>query len=90
MFRYILVSPFPDEPDASIQVCEGRPLSIFPRDFDTQFPREDESEEHEEWRPLVSVSRDHPDRPPVAARIMSCFNASALLGRNVYLPPPDF
>ncbi|KAI0293914.1 fungal-specific transcription factor domain-containing protein [Russula brevipes] len=56
----------------------GRPLSIYERDFDTELPSIDESEETEEWQP-AKRDREGYNYPPFPINTLSCFNASAVL-----------
>ncbi|KAH9974092.1 fungal-specific transcription factor domain-containing protein [Lactifluus volemus] len=56
----------------------GRPLTIYERDFDTELPSVDESEEMGEWQP-AKRDREGQNYAPFPIHTLSCFNASAAL-----------
>ncbi|PPQ69684.1 hypothetical protein CVT25_012922 [Psilocybe cyanescens] len=62
--------------DKYVSTYIGRPTMIFEWDFDTPLPNDEDPEEFEEW----SLESPHGERtPPLPARNISCFNASAML-----------
>lgn len=72
--------------DKYVSTYIGRPVAIRERDFDTELPIVDDTEEMELWSPHPSpqVLDDPADVPlhklsPVPGYILSCFNASAKL-----------
>ncbi|KAI9508265.1 fungal-specific transcription factor domain-containing protein [Russula earlei] len=64
--------------DKYVSSYMGRPLSIYERDFDTELPNIDESEEMEEWQP-AKRDREVYNCSPFPIYPLSCFNASAAL-----------
>ncbi|KAH9474654.1 Nitrogen assimilation transcription factor nit-4 [Psilocybe cubensis] len=62
--------------DKYVSTYIGRPLMIFEWDFDTPLPNDEDPEEFEEWS-LESARGER--TPPLPARSISCFNASAML-----------
>jgi hypothetical protein len=76
--------------DKYVSTYIGRPLGIFERDFDTPLPSESDPEESDQWiphrsKPLVVDAWE--STPPeqtsrhAPARVISTFNASAMLSR---------
>ncbi|KAF9269506.1 hypothetical protein L218DRAFT_953120 [Marasmius fiardii PR-910] len=69
--------------DKYVSSSIGRPLMIFERDFDTLLPDEDDPEEREPWNRHRLVYEDEDSGsdgvPEVPGRIISCFNAAAIL-----------
>lgn len=64
----------------------GRPVAICERDFDTELPLDDESEEMEGWRPHTAppviddpAESRRDELPATPGRILSCFNERAKL-----------
>ncbi|EIW53654.1 uncharacterized protein TRAVEDRAFT_174477 [Trametes versicolor FP-101664 SS1] len=64
----------------------GRPVAICERDFDTELPLDDESEEMERWRPHTAppviddpAESRRDELPATPGRILSCFNERAKL-----------
>jgi hypothetical protein len=74
--------------DKYVSTYVGRPLCILERDFDTELPSIDESEEMEEWQP-AKCDRETYNYPPFPIHTLSCFKASAalsiILGEVVHL-----
>lgn len=64
--------------DKYVSTYVGRPLSILERDFDTELPSIDESEEMDEWQP-AKCDRERYSYPPFPIHTLSCFKASAAL-----------
>lgn len=64
--------------DKYVSTYVGRPLSILERDFDTELPSIDESEEMEEWQP-AKCDHETYNYPPFPIHTLSCFKASAAL-----------
>ncbi|KAF8240532.1 hypothetical protein L208DRAFT_1427978 [Tricholoma matsutake] len=62
--------------DKYVSTYIGRPLMIFERDFDARLPSENDPEEMEDW-PSACYHIDKLQTVP--GRIISCFNASAVL-----------
>ncbi|EIN14455.1 hypothetical protein PUNSTDRAFT_49242 [Punctularia strigosozonata HHB-11173 SS5] len=87
--------------DRYVSAYIGRPLAIFDHDFDQTFPSDAETEETEDWQPvnsepLVPSDKTFEPYPPVPARLISCFNASAKLSlitgklmRDIYAIKPS-
>ncbi|KAG6848569.1 hypothetical protein H0H93_015837, partial [Arthromyces matolae] len=80
--------------DVYVSTYIGRPLMIYERDFDTLLPSEDDPEELEDWTPST-IPENTQMPPPVPARTISCFNASASLAtilgsivQNIYAIRP--
>ncbi|KAG6865247.1 hypothetical protein C0991_004128 [Blastosporella zonata] len=67
--------------DVYVSTYIGRPLMISERDFNTPLPREDDPEELEDWVPS-SIPENSEMPEPVPASTISCFNASAKLGKS--------
>ncbi|KAH9992334.1 fungal-specific transcription factor domain-containing protein [Russula vinacea] len=64
--------------DKYVSTYMGRPITIFERDFDTELPSIDESEEIEEWQP-AKRDRETCNYAPLPINTLSCFSASATL-----------
>ncbi|CCM05389.1 uncharacterized protein FIBRA_07605 [Fibroporia radiculosa] len=72
--------------DKYVSAYIGRPVTVFERDFDTELPIVDGSEEPDLWSPHPSapllddsVEPNFPAVTPVACRVVSCFSESAKL-----------
>ncbi|KAF9448449.1 hypothetical protein P691DRAFT_792603 [Macrolepiota fuliginosa MF-IS2] len=62
--------------DKYVSAYIGRPLMIYERDFDTELPELNESDEMDEWK---SLGVDGKWTSPVPGRVVSCFNKCAEL-----------
>ncbi|KAF7762266.1 transcriptional regulator family: Fungal Specific TF [Agaricus bisporus var. burnettii] len=62
--------------DKYVSAYIGRPLMISEKDFDTEVPEVDQSEEMEDWK---SINADGEWTSAVPGRVISCFNYCAKL-----------
>ncbi|TDL26205.1 hypothetical protein BD410DRAFT_836854 [Rickenella mellea] len=64
--------------DKYMSINIGRPVTITDRDFDTELPLDDPSEEYDLWKPYPPVP-EKSTYQPAASRTNSCFRAAASL-----------
>jgi hypothetical protein len=65
----------------------GRPLMIFESDFDTVLPSVDDLEENEDWSVEMALGEYS---SPAPGRMISCFNAIAVLCLSCFLFSAQF